>query len=49
MGFLSYLDVNWIAHESFTVIGILGAFCVLLGAVITILFSRTRKKNRFSN
>ncbi len=44
MGILGYLDVSWIEHESFTVIAVLGAFCVLLGAILTILFSRERKK-----
>ena len=44
MGILAYFDVNWIKHESFTTISILGAFCVLLGAVLTIMFSRERKR-----
>ncbi|MEZ5104794.1 MAG: DMT family transporter [Draconibacterium sp.] len=34
MGILTYLDVSWISHERFSVITIIGASLVILGAIL---------------
>jgi hypothetical protein len=41
--FLTWIDVNWIEHERFSVITILGALHVILGAI---LVAKKQKINR---
>lgn len=43
MGILTEMQVDWIAPERFTLVGIIGALMVLSGAVMTIFFSRKRR------
>jgi drug/metabolite transporter (DMT)-like permease len=44
MGILTELNVNWVAHERFSIITILGAALVFTGAVLVV--KRQRKNNR---
>ncbi len=44
MSILTLMDVDWIVHEKFTLVSILGASLVIAGAVLTIL--RKKKNSR---
>ena len=42
MAILGYLNVSWIQYEEFTLLTIIGAVLVLLGGIITIVFSKKK-------
>jgi len=44
MGFLTWLNVDWIQHERFTVMTIIGASLVLAGAFLVVKRSRMKKQ-----
>lgn len=45
MGFLTWLNVDWIEHERFSIISILGAVIVLSGAILVVKKRKPRIKN----
>lgn len=46
MAILSKMQVSWIAPESFSVVSIIGALTVLLGAIVVILAGRKKSKSQ---
>jgi len=44
MGFLTWMNVDWVEHERFSIISILGAIIVLSGAILVV--KRPRKKKQ---
>lgn len=44
MAILGRMNVTWIEHESFSMVGLFGALMVVIGAIVVILAGRARKR-----
>ncbi len=44
MGLMAWLEINWIAHEKFTYMGVIAALLVMSGAVMAVAFASKKEK-----